>query len=42
MLRSIDLQHMLDVIFYEKNLSQNVIKIIFGAKDTLMVQEDLE
>jgi hypothetical protein len=32
----------LDVIHCEKNLCENILKIIFGIKDTVAVQEDLK
>jgi hypothetical protein len=33
---------MLDVMHIEKNVCENMIKFIFGLKDTIKVQHDME
>jgi hypothetical protein len=32
----------LDVMHYEKNLCENILKTMFGIKDTMVVQKDLK
>lgn len=32
----------LDVMHYEKNMCENILKTIFGIKDMVVVQEDLK
>ncbi len=34
--------HTLDVMHYEKNICENLLKVIFGEKNTLDVQKDME
>lgn len=35
-------KHTLDVMHYEKNVCENMIKVIFGEKDTIDVHKDME
>jgi hypothetical protein len=35
-------RHVLDVMHCEKNLCENVIKIIFGEKDMVAIHRDME
>jgi len=32
----------LDVMHYEKNLCENILKTIFGIKNTMVIQKDLK
>jgi len=35
-------RHTLDVMHCEKNVRENMIKVIFGEKDTIDVHKDME
>jgi hypothetical protein len=35
-------RHTLDVMHCEKNICENLLKVIFGEKDTLVVRKDME
>jgi hypothetical protein len=34
--------HTLDVMHYEKNICENMVKTIFGEKDTMTFKRDME
>ncbi len=36
------MRHTLAMMHYEKNIYENLLKVIFGEKDTLVVQKDME
>ncbi len=36
------MRHTLDVMHCEKNICENLLKVIFGEKDTLVVRKDME
>ncbi len=36
------MKHVLNVMHCEKNLCENVIKIVFGEKDMVAIRKDME
>ncbi len=36
------MRHILNVMHYEKNIYENMVKTIFGEKDIVVVQRDME
>ncbi len=35
------MKHTLDVMHYEKNICENMLKVIFGETDTIVVRKDM-
>jgi hypothetical protein len=36
------MEHILDVVHYEKNKCKSIIKIIFGEKDIMAIHKNME